>query len=129
VPDVVLSTAAGFHVPVMLLVDVLGNVGTEPPLQILNDVPKLKVGVMFGLTVTVNVAVVAHCPAVGVNKYVPDAVLLTVAGFHVPVIPFDDVVGKLGTVPPEHIVSVVPKLNVGVILAATVTLNVAVVAH
>ena len=27
----------------------------------------LKVGVMFGLTVIVNVVVVAHCPAVGVN--------------------------------------------------------------
>jgi len=31
------------------------------------DVPKLKVGVMLGVTVTVNVVAVAHCPAVGVN--------------------------------------------------------------
>jgi len=35
-------------------------------------VPKLKVGTVFGVTFTVNVAVVAHCPAVGVNVYVPD---------------------------------------------------------
>jgi hypothetical protein len=42
------------------LVDVPGKVGTEPPLQILNDVPKLNVGVILGLTVTANVAVVAH---------------------------------------------------------------------
>jgi hypothetical protein len=30
-------------------------------------VPKLNVGVMFGETITVNVVVVAHCPAVGVK--------------------------------------------------------------
>ena len=51
----------------MLLVDVVGNTGTVPPAQITNVVPKLNVGVMFGLTVTVNVAVVAHGPAEGVN--------------------------------------------------------------
>jgi len=62
-----LSTTDGLHVPVILLVDVVGRVGTVPPAQIVNVVPKLNVGVMFGLTVTVNVAVVAHCPAVGVN--------------------------------------------------------------
>ena len=38
-----------------------------PPAHIVSDVPKLKVGVTFGFTVTVNVAVVAHKPAVGVN--------------------------------------------------------------
>jgi hypothetical protein len=30
-------------------------------------VPKLNVGVRFGLTVTANDAVVAHCPASGVK--------------------------------------------------------------
>jgi hypothetical protein len=49
------------------LVDVAGNAGTEPPLQIVNDVPNVNVGVTFGLTVTANVVVVAHCPAAGVN--------------------------------------------------------------
>ena len=62
-----LLTTDGFHVPVIPLVDVVGNVGTVPPEQMVSVVPKLNVGVMFGLTVTVNVVVVAHCPAVGVK--------------------------------------------------------------
>ena len=128
-PEVVLSTVEGFHVPVILLLDVVGNVGTVPPLHIVNDVPKLKVGVILGLTVTLNVAVVAHCPASGVNVYVPEAVLLTVEGLHVPVILLLDVIGKVGTVPPLHIVEDVPNANVGVTFGLTVTLNVAVVAH
>ena len=60
-------TIDGLHVPVMLLVDGDVNVGTTPPLQIVNDVPKENVGVMFGLTVTVNVTVVAHNTDVGVK--------------------------------------------------------------
>ena len=111
------------------MVDVVGKIGTVPPEHIINVVPKLNVGVTFGVTVTVNVVVVAHCPAVGVNVYTPLAVLLTTDGLHVPVIPLVDVVGNNGTVPPEQIVSVVPKLNVGVILGVIVTVNVVVVAH
>jgi hypothetical protein len=67
-----LSTTEGFHVPVIPFVDVVDNVGTVPPAQIASVVPKLNVGTMFGVTVTVKVAVVAHCPAVGVNVYVPE---------------------------------------------------------
>jgi hypothetical protein len=59
-------------VPVIPLSDVLGKVGTDPPAHIVNEVPKLNVGVTLGLTVTLNVAVVAHCPASGVNVYVPE---------------------------------------------------------
>jgi hypothetical protein len=92
-------------------------------------VPKVNVGTIFGFTVTVNVVGVAQRPAVGVNVYTPEFWLLTVAGFHVPVIPFVDVVGNAGTVPPAQIVSVVPKLNVGTIFGLTVTVNVVVVAH
>ena len=51
----------------MPFVDVVGKLGTDPPAQIVSVVPKIKVGVIFGLTVTVNVVVLAHCPAVGVN--------------------------------------------------------------
>jgi hypothetical protein len=129
VPVVVLLTVAGFQVPVIPLDEVVTNVGTVPPLQIDKDVPKLNVGVRIGFTVTVNVVVVAHCPAVGVNVYVPVTVLLTMAGLHVPVILLVDVLGNVGTVPPEQIVSVVPKLNTGVMLGVTVTVKVAVVAH
>ena len=49
------------------MVEVPGKAGTVPPEQILSDVPKLNAGVIFGATVTLNVVVVAHCPAVGVN--------------------------------------------------------------
>jgi len=34
--------------------------------------PKLNVGAIFGSTVTTNDAVVAHCPAVGINVYVAE---------------------------------------------------------
>ena len=51
----------------MPFVEVAGSAGTTPPAHMVNAVPKSNVGVMFGLTVTVNVVVVAHCPAVGVN--------------------------------------------------------------
>ena len=65
-------TTEGLHAPVIPLPDVLGKVGTLPPAQIFNNVPKLNVGVMFGFTVTVNVTGIAHCPAAGVNVYIPE---------------------------------------------------------
>lgn len=60
-------TTAGLHDPVTPFVEVVGKVGTDPPAQIDKLEPKLNVGVMLGLTVTENVAFVAHCPAVGVK--------------------------------------------------------------
>jgi hypothetical protein len=39
-----LLTELGDHVPVTEFDDVFGNVGTAPPEQILNEVPKLNVG-------------------------------------------------------------------------------------
>ena len=62
-----MSTTDGLHVPVIPLLDAVERAGTVPPAQIVKAVPKAKVGVMLGLTVTDNVAVVAHCPAVGVK--------------------------------------------------------------
>ena len=49
----------------MPLLEVVGNGFNVPPEQI--GATAVKVGVMFGLTVIVNVVVVAHCPAVGVK--------------------------------------------------------------
>jgi hypothetical protein len=49
----------------MPLLEVVGSADKVAPEQI--GATALKVGVMFGLTVIVNVAVVAHCPTVGVN--------------------------------------------------------------
>ena len=111
------------------MVDVFGNAGTVPPAHIFNDVPKLNVGVMFGATVTVKVVGNAHWPAVGVNVYVPLAVLLTVDGLHVPFTPLSDAVGNVGTAAPEQIFKDVPKLNVGVTLGVTVTVKVVGKAH
>ena len=65
-------TTEGLHVPVIAFNDVVGKVGTFAPAQMVTLVPKLKVGVRLGLTVTVNMALVAHCPASGVNVYVFD---------------------------------------------------------
>jgi len=56
---------AGAQVPAIPLVDVVGNGANTTPEQI--GATALNVGVMFGLTVIVNVVVVAHCPALGVN--------------------------------------------------------------
>ena len=53
--------------PVMPFDEVVGRTGTVPPAQMEPEVPKLNVGVTIGFTVTVYVAVVAHCPAEGVN--------------------------------------------------------------
>ena len=50
-----------------------------------------------------------------------EAVLLTVAGFQVPVIPFVEVPGREGTGSPSQIVRELPKLKAGVVLAVTVT--------
>ena len=56
---------AGDHEPVIPLFEVVGNADKVAPEQI--GATALNVGVMFGLTVIVKVAVVAHCPAVGVK--------------------------------------------------------------
>ena len=55
--------------------------------------------------------------------------LLTVDGLHVPVIPLVDVPGNTGAVAPLQILTLVPKLNVGVIFGFTVTVNVVIVPH
>jgi hypothetical protein len=62
---VAVLSKAGDQAPVIPLVDVVGNAVSVAPAQI--GATALKVGVIFGLTVIVNVVVVAHCPAVGVN--------------------------------------------------------------
>ena len=53
-------TTTGSHVPSIPLADVVGRTGTPPPVQIFNDVPKLKTGTVLGLIVTVKVNGVAH---------------------------------------------------------------------
>lgn len=55
--------------------------------------------------------------------------MLIVDGFQVPVIPFVDVSGRVGTVAPIQIDIELPMLNVGVTIGLTVTVNVTTVAH
>jgi hypothetical protein len=114
-PSLAALLIAGDHVPVIELLEEDGNEGTIPPEQMLKVVPKVKVGVVCGVIVTVNVVVIAHCPASGVKVYVPLLALSTIAGDHEPVIELLEVVGNVGTIPPEQILNVVPKLNVGVV--------------
>ena len=118
--------SAGDQVPVIgiALVEDVGNAANVAPEQI--GATALNVGVTLGLTVIVNVVVVAHCPTVGVKVYVVVAVL-SKAGAHVPVIPLLEVVGNAVNVAPEHIGATA--LKVGVTLGLTVIVNVAVVAH
>jgi len=56
---------AGPQVPAIPLLEVVGSAVSVAPEQI--GATAVNVGVMFGLTVIVNVVVVAHCPAVGVK--------------------------------------------------------------
>jgi hypothetical protein len=64
-PDAVLLTVAGFHVPVKPLAEVAGNNGGTAPVQI--GLKAVKVGIKFGLTVTVIIVLLAHWPGDGVK--------------------------------------------------------------
>jgi hypothetical protein len=125
VPLAVLLTIAGLQVPVIPLVEVVGKIGAVAPLHI--GAIAAKVGVATAFTVTDKLAVLAQSPTVGVKVYVPLAVLLTVAGLQVPVIPFVDVVGKTGAVAPLQIAGTAA--NVGVTIGFTVIAIVAVLAQ
>jgi hypothetical protein len=115
---------AGDQVPVMLLVEVVGNAANVAPLHIAANC--VNAGVILGFTVMVIVAVVAHWPAVGVKVYVVVAVLL-IAGDQVPVILFVEVVGNAAKVAPLQTGAIC--VNVGVIFGFTVIVFVAEVAH
>ena len=54
----------------MPLVEGVGKAGTMSPAQMVRVVPKVNVGVTFGVTVTVKVSETAHSPKAGVNVYV-----------------------------------------------------------
>ncbi len=56
---------AGAHVPVIPLVEVVGNAASVAPEQI--GPTAVNVGVTLSLTVMVNVVGKAHCPASGVK--------------------------------------------------------------
>jgi H+/Cl- antiporter ClcA len=76
---------------------------------------------LAGVTVTFSVCGKAHCPAFGVNVYMPLVVLLIVAGLHVPEIPLGDVFDKIGGEAPAQNAAIAAKL--GVTLGAIVTVT------
>ena len=115
---------AGDQVPVIPLIEVVGNADKVAPEQI--ELTCVNVGVAFGVTEIVMVAVIAHNPAVGVNVYVVVAVL-SKAGDHVPIIPLFEVVGNADKVAPEQIE--LTCVNVGVVFGVTEIVIFAIVAH
>ena len=115
---------AGLQVPLIPLLEVVGSAAKAVPEQI--GATAVNVGVTFGLTVIVNVVVVAHCPAVGVKVYSVVAVLFN-AGLQEPLIPLLEVVGSAASAAPEQIGATAVK--VGVTFGLTVIVNVVVVAH
>jgi hypothetical protein len=56
---------AGVHIPEYPLFEVLGSGVIVPPMH--TGATAVKVGVILGLIVIVNVVVLAHCPAIGVK--------------------------------------------------------------
>lgn len=116
---------AGDQVPVIKFIEVVGKGDKLPPEQIAGTA--LNVGVVdAGLTVIVNVAVVAHCPVFGVKVYAVVVVLFK-AGDQVPVIPFSEVVGNGDRLCPAQIA--VTALNVGMIAGMIVIVVVTIVPH
>ena len=112
---------AGDHVPLIPLLDVVGNGFKEFPAQI--GATDVNTGTTGWLTEIVILAVIAHCPADGVNVYVVVAVLFR-AGDHEPEMPLLDVVGKGFMVSPAHIAFT--GLKMGVVPGGdTVTVTVA----
>lgn len=55
-----MSITDGLQVPVIPLAEVVDSDGAAVPAQIVMDVPKLNVGVIFGLTVTTKFVGSAH---------------------------------------------------------------------
>jgi hypothetical protein len=65
VPTIAVLIDDGFHVPTIPLLDIVDKAGATTFWH--SDPMGLNVGVTIGLTVTISVAPVAHCPTFGVN--------------------------------------------------------------
>jgi hypothetical protein len=121
---VVVLSNAGDHIPEIPLLDVVERALSVLPLQI--GATAVKDGVIIGFTLMVIVAVLAHCPALGVNVYVVVLVLFN-AGNHVPEIPLFELVGSGFNTPPLQIGETC--VNVGVVVGFTTIVNEVVSAH
>ena len=105
---VVVLFKAGVQVPVMPLFDCSGSGLIDSPSQI--AVTAVKLGVVFGLTVIVNLAELAHCPVFGVKVYSVVVVLFN-PGVQVPSIPLFDCRGNAASRSPVQMGEIA--LNIG----------------
>ena len=121
---VAVLSKAGDHVPVIPLLEVVGNADKLAPEQI--EFTCVNIGNVDEPTEIVIFAIVAHSPVVGVKLYVVVAVL-SKAGDHVPVIPLFEVVGNADKVTPEQIEFTCVKVGVG--FGVTEIVIFAIVAH
>lgn len=126
-PAVLAFTVVGIQVPLIPLSD--GHCMTREGLPSQTSGIGLKVGTVFGLTVTFILVVVAHCPASGVKVKVnvPATAVFIVVGFQVPDILFVELEGKAGAEAPSQIPNI--ELKVGVTFGTMVILKVVVCAH
>ena|SRR5665811_635685 len=99
VPRTDVLMLAGLHVPVIPSTDTRGSAGAVEFWQYTFAIAG-KVGVTMPTIVMFKEAGVAQLPAAGVNVNVavPGTDMLTLAGFHVPVIPSFDTNGSTGGV-------------------------------
>ena len=127
VPKAVVLIVAGLQLPVIRLLEVVGNTGAVLFKQSGPTGSKLDTTELAMLISTDTV--VAHCPTAGVKVYVvvPRLEVLIVAGLQVPVMPLVEVVANTGAALFRQSAPIV--LNVGVTLGVTVTSRVVVVAH
>lgn len=115
---------AGLQLPVTPLSEVVGKGDNAEPTH--TGGTCVNIGTILGVTVTVMLAVVAHCPAVGVNVYVVVLVLFQ-AGLQLPVTPLVEVVAKGDAMVPAHTGGT--GVNAGITTGFTVMVIVAVLAH
>jgi hypothetical protein len=112
VPTAEVLMVAGFHVPIIPLVEVNGNAGAIEFRQ--NGPIASNVGVIWSVTVMLKVVEDPHWPASGVNVYiVVPAVTVLIVGLQLPVIPLLETFGNWGGVEFRH--SGPTASNVGVI--------------
>ena len=125
IADVLIT--AGFQVPVIPLLEVVGKAGAA--LFWHKGPTCVNVGVTCKVITTSIVATVPHWLASGVNVYVvvPITDVLIVAGLHVPVIPLLDVVGNAGAALFWQSGPIC--VNVGVICEPITTFIVTLIAH
>jgi hypothetical protein len=123
---VILLFGAGVHVPLIPLIEVVGNGVSASPAQI--GPTGANVGIMRGVTVKLSVVLKAHSPALGVKvKVKMPGVVVLMEGLQVPEMPLSEDEGNTGATLPWHTSGRL--LKVGVSFGLMTMASVSVVAH